>query len=467
MTNAKGLTKFVIAGCAALVLSVLLAYPGILPNIPGLQASAGIQTAYANEYGDFTYEVVEGNARVTKYTGSATDLDIPTKMDGYTVTSIGEGAFMCLDKTTNTFTSVTIPKSVTLIGAAAFYGNSQLTNVTINGNKEIAVESGAFENCGLTEMTITKGMSFVNTWAAWSSNPFSGCPIQKFKVQGNGSYEAIDDGRLLVSKADSTVFAFAGGSVTGTYKVPAGIKAIGESAFEKASLAGVQIANDVKTIGENAFARCKSLKSVTIGKNVETIGAYAFIQCPKLNQVTIPASAKLKSIKDRAFFDCPKLKSIFIPASVKSIGYLALGMKSGIDKGIEEEPDDDYVPVKGFCLTVTKGSKAYKYAKANGLNYVGTTKVRKINAGKKSLTVTAKKALYSSASKKAYKYQFAYKVEGGKSWKTIKSKTTKVTIKKLKKGKRYLVKVRAIKKGKSTGTGYGVYSATKLSPAVK
>ena len=61
------------------------------------------------------------------------------------------------------------------------------------------------------------------------------------------------------------------------------------------------------------------------------------------------------------------------------------------------------------------------------------------------------------------KYQVQYKLSGAGKWKTA-AKTSKrtVTIKKLKKGKKYKVRVRAYK-----GKRKGKYSSTAKSAAVK
>lgn len=61
-----------------------------------------------------------------------------------------------------------------------------------------------------------------------------------------------------------------------------------------------------------------------------------------------------------------------------------------------------------------------------------------VKAGKKQFTVSYKKV------KNAKKYKIYYRLKTAKKWKTITLKGTKKTIKKLKKGKKYQVKVRAI-----------------------
>ncbi len=76
---------------------------------------------------DFTYEIIDGKVTITGYTGSDTEVIIPSTIEGYPVISIGGGAFRNCDS----LTSVTIPDSVTSIGNSAFSYCDSLTSVTI------------------------------------------------------------------------------------------------------------------------------------------------------------------------------------------------------------------------------------------------------------------------------------------------------------------------------------------------
>ena len=78
------------------------------------------------------------------------------------------------------------------------------------------------------------------------------------------------------------------------------------------------IPDSVTTIGNNAFAFCKSLKEITIPNSVINIGNNAFDDCESLKEITIPNN--VTSIGDGAFFYCESLKEIIIPDSVTIIG---------------------------------------------------------------------------------------------------------------------------------------------------
>lgn len=91
-------------------------------------------------------------------------------------------------------------------------------------------------------------------------------------------------------------------------------------------------------------------------------------------------------------------------------------------------------------------------------------KVNKLSVGKKKLTVKAKNQKKSGLTG----YQIAYKVKGAKKWKTVKVKKNTKVLKKLKKGKKYQVKVRGYVYIKSESKNYfGAWSKVKTSKKIK
>ena len=101
--------------------------------------------------------------------------------------------------------------------------------------------------------------------------------------------------------------------------VPDGVTSIGNHAFAGCkSLRSITIPDSVTSIGNDAFVGCKSLRSITMPNSVTSIGDSAFDDCSRLTSITIPDS--VTSIGDRAFDGCSSLESITIPDSVTSIG---------------------------------------------------------------------------------------------------------------------------------------------------
>ncbi|MBO4885003.1 MAG: leucine-rich repeat domain-containing protein, partial [Clostridia bacterium] len=92
--------------------------------------------------GDWYYTVDGDTCTITMYTGSATELTIPSEIDGLAVTAIGNSSFASC----TSLVSVTIPDGVTSIGYGVFSGCSSLTFITIPDDVT-SIGDFAFSGC--------------------------------------------------------------------------------------------------------------------------------------------------------------------------------------------------------------------------------------------------------------------------------------------------------------------------------
>jgi len=91
--------------------------------------------------------------------------------------------------------------------------------------------------------------------------------------------------------------------------IPGSVKCIGDWAFELCtSLESITIPDSVKSIGNCAFASCISLESITIPDSVESIGKYAFDGCTSLESIIIPDT--VERIGEWTFACCKSLKEV-------------------------------------------------------------------------------------------------------------------------------------------------------------
>lgn len=72
----------------------------------------------------------------------------------------------------------------------------------------------------------------------------------------------------------------------------------------------VVVPSSVKRIRQNAFSRCKDLKSIELSEGLESIERHAFLSLPQLKKIVIPAS--VKEIAPGAFDSCSALTVIEI-----------------------------------------------------------------------------------------------------------------------------------------------------------
>ncbi len=239
--------------------------------------------------GQWKYVLTDDGATITGCVGEpAEDLVFPSELDGNAVTCIGSWASDDMS-----LTSVTIPDSVTRIGARAFaWYCLGFTSITIP-DSVTSIGDGAFYYCDLKSVTIPAGVTHIGR------NPFEGCPLTGIDVAAdNPVYEQVDG--VLFDKKQKTLVAYPHGKAENAYAIPEGVLHIGDAAFSNGlRLESVSIPDGVVSIGDMAFWACVNLTSVTIPNGVTSIGEMAFDECDKLTSVTLPDS--VVSIGEEAF----------------------------------------------------------------------------------------------------------------------------------------------------------------------
>ncbi len=290
-------------------ISLLLSILMIITSLPMMAVSsfAADETASDFEYNVFAENLIE----ITSYKGSATDLTIPSKIDGYTVAGLGSGAF----EDCTSLVSVKIPDTVEYIEFNVFCGCSALKSIEVDANNsEYSSENG-----------------------------------------------------VLFNKNKDTIVAYPMGKEDTSYVVPDGVLEIGVSAFQGCSkLTNVKLPDGVKIIDDFAFAFCYGLESIIVPDSVRYLGDAAFLFCIKLESVTLGngiayigntvfsysafynnesnwendglyigkyllnvsenvgevfwAKGGTEVIADCAFSSCEKLVSVMLPETITSIG---------------------------------------------------------------------------------------------------------------------------------------------------
>ncbi len=300
-----------------MILSVLTVAP--LTAFAAETDSAGVGDTYIS--GDFEYEVLDdGTASITDYYGSATELEIPSTLDGYTVTEIGMYAFFYC----TTLTSVTMPNSIKSIGNDAFEDCTSLESITIP-DSVTTIGFFAFEDCTSLE-SITIGNSVTTIGGYTFSNctslvrvtiPDSVIEIDKFAFVNTKWYNDQPDGVVYAGKV---AYNYKGEMPENTsITLEEGTKGIAVYAFgECKNMTSITMPNSIKSIGDDAFEDCTSLESVTIGNGVTKIGNNTFKGCTSLTSITIPDS--VTTIGNSVFYGCTSLENITIPKGVTSIG---------------------------------------------------------------------------------------------------------------------------------------------------
>ena len=163
----------------------------------------------------YAYTVNGGNATITKFLGPVNpantgpyDIEIPTELDGHTVTAIGSAAFQGY----SALRKVTIPDSVTSIGTLAFSNLSNLTTLSL-GKGIKTIGQYAFFTCNhLPSVTIPQSVTSIGTLA------FACCGMHTLTIKGP------------IESMGSNVFAYC--AYLESVTLPAGFTSFGDSLEE-------------------------------------------------------------------------------------------------------------------------------------------------------------------------------------------------------------------------------------------
>ena len=215
---------------------------------------------------------------------------------------------------------VIISEDITSIGDNAFSGCSNLDYIYLSDNI-LFLGAYCFKGNGIKRIHLPEPPE--GKKLQYGINPFVGCSNLEEFVAYQEKYTSTDNRCYIDYVNDNSILrCFAPAGITEEYKIPKGIKKIGNYAFNNCDgLTSITISNDVTEIGNYSFKDCTKLQNVTIGISVTSIGGSAFYNCGRLTSVTI--GNRVTSIGDGAFSSCSSLTSVTIPDSVTEIGWSA------------------------------------------------------------------------------------------------------------------------------------------------
>ena len=323
------------------------------------------------------YELYENHVKITGYTGNATELVIPTQIEGLPVTVIGDNAFNWC----NTLITIDIPDSVTHIGERVFWGCYSLTDIPVDPrNPNYTSLDGILYSKDMSSLIccpsgkkgtvdIPEGVTIIGDSAfqycfylsnihipdsvtVFGPSAFEGCesltnlsiPASVTNIMGNSTFWGcinltevlVDPGNdyytssngILYDKDKSTLICCPAGK-TGTIEIPDGITTIASAAFMDCShLTNISIPDTVHTIYDQAFSSCCSLTSISLPNGISSIGFNTFYNCSSLTRISIPEGVTF--IDDQAFTYCFGLTDVSIPDSVTHIGDYAFDCCSSL-----------------------------------------------------------------------------------------------------------------------------------------
>ena len=252
----------------------------------------------------------------------------------------------CLLWYNGTSANVVLPDNITSVSPYAFLRCN--TMKSFKGSSVISIGEAAFYECtALASVSVPNSVSYIGAYA------FEGTPY----LNNSGEFPTLGDGILLKYNGSSSEVtipksvrqissrSFYGNKNIASVDIPQSVFSIGKQAFAECSaLSNIKLSNGLVMIDEEAFANCKNLTSVSTPETLSNIAKGAFINCSSLENISLKGnslyvsygafaycnklnyilfSTGVEKLDDMSFSNCSSLKSIGISAKTTDISKTA------------------------------------------------------------------------------------------------------------------------------------------------
>ncbi len=349
----------------------------ITASVGTLTATCEIDVVIAAGESDF---LVDESGVVTGFIGvDASELVIPSEIDGKTVTGIAASAF----KNNRDITKVTLPESVKSIGEGAFAGCSSL--VEINLENVTSIGKNAFDQCrALKSVTLGEGLTVVPESAFTSCAALTSVTLPStLKEIGKNAFALCAFTSIELPEGLTTIrYGAFRGTPLASLHLPASLEKLGDSYIgDVFEIPGSQAADKSlenitideknpcwtsvdgmlysKDLSEIVFCP-RGRKTAKVLDSVTTIGRYAFFMCFDLTKVELPAG--LKTVSEQAFHYCEALVDCVLPAGLERVensGFFGCEEWTGVDNipsSVTFIGDYAFAECKGTKLVIPEGN---------------------------------------------------------------------------------------------------------------
>ena len=164
------------------------------------------------ELKDFEYARIGYGIEIKKYIGTATSVNIPSRIDNLNVTIIGKGAFAeC-----KSLISIQIPNSVITICDKAFKDCESLTSIQIP-NSVTTIDREAFRACeSLTSVQIPNSVKTIGDWAFRECKSLTSIQISESTILGEDVFKDCNTSLQILRTPNTKKASEVKTSVAGT-----------------------------------------------------------------------------------------------------------------------------------------------------------------------------------------------------------------------------------------------------------
>ena len=263
---------------------VLFPFEGPSSGMTWYIIESGNVTVVSDEEG-ISYEILNGSATITEYSGSETSLiiDETVNVNGveYPITSIGEKAF----QDNNTLISITLPRSLQNIRSSAFANCVNLETVNFGQDSQLEyIYDRAFAGCThLVTFVFPNSLKYIDEFAFSgtgfehiqipdnvehiSDKAFSGFnKLVSITVDDNNPYYASVDG-VLYNKDLTVLIIYPFEKPETSFVFPESVNKINDNTFFSDNLIDLYVNSDLLEFDLYVFNYCHSLQNIFVHEN--------------------------------------------------------------------------------------------------------------------------------------------------------------------------------------------------------
>lgn len=256
-------------------LSVILAAVIFITSLSGISMNSFAAETKKSTVGGIIYSYSVNSKAATIISATYKDVNkqsktvnLPSKLGGYALKTVGENATMLLNAET-----VVIPDSVETL-----------------------------ESCSIGTMGKTKNIKLGKNLKTIKGDPFASCNRLASISVNSKNKNFIVYKSVLYNKSKTTLYKYPAAKIPASYTV----------------------FNSVKTVSNGAFSDSSKLKALTFGKNVKTIKADAVVRCKSINKFSVNKNNKYFSVKDGVLYNKKKTTLVLYPCAKNGASYTVL-----------------------------------------------------------------------------------------------------------------------------------------------
>ncbi|NLB15890.1 MAG: leucine-rich repeat domain-containing protein [Clostridiales bacterium] len=229
-------------------------------------------------------------------------------------------------KLSGDFTYISNPTGITILKCKAS-GEIDIPS-ELDGKTVTMISSDAFKSSGATKIGIPASVTSVGDEAVISANTIFASSVEEINVESGNTVYTSSNGVLYRADEGKLSLVYYPRAKSGdSFSVPANIAKISKYAAAGCkNLTQISFVGPVEEIGEGAFSGCSKLETLTLHDGLASIDSGAFKNCTSLASVTLPAS--VRNIAAGAFAGCSKLSAIIAAGDLSDDSLAALAGSS-------------------------------------------------------------------------------------------------------------------------------------------